>query len=127
MSQKPKLLLPSNPIHPHCYGRSSPSNDLPKITIPLSQEITAMSHRLSKREKRHIRLLNSSPIKKTLSRYGAILIDQEGNRHVAKVITSLSMDEWAKKHGYIAERWFRISGEIDADKEKTEVASTTSP
>jgi len=65
---------------------------------------------------------NDNTIPKFWKRFGAILVDQNGERHFAKVITDLSsIEEWAKINNYTVERSFRIYSHVDYNKEKTEI------
>jgi hypothetical protein len=61
---------------------------------------------------------NDKPL---LKRYAAILLDKDGKKHIGKIITFLTMEEWAKINEYSIERFFRIYKHINQNIEHTEI------
>ena len=52
-------------------------------------------------------------------RYAALVV-KDGMRFVAKIISSLSIDDWAKENGYNVLKCYRINGAVNEKIEKTE-------
>jgi|SRR6185436_2387841 len=59
------------------------------------------------------------------SRYIGIFT-KDGKSKFGKIITQLSLEDWAKENGYTIVKFTRLFGSINPEKEKTEFSTGTS-